>query len=54
MQGRRLSVQQDTAELMRRRTDLEDVLLEALELSMHDVLSQPTGHSFALNQLDKA
>jgi hypothetical protein len=36
----------DTAELMRRRAKLEDVLLEALELSMNEVLSQPTaGHS---------
>ena len=36
-----MSVQQDPVEFLKRRADLEDVLLEALELSWCDALSRP-------------
>ena len=39
--GRTMSVQQDPVEFLKRRADLEDVLLEALELSWCDALSRP-------------
>jgi len=38
---RTMSVQQDPVEFLKRRADLEDVLLEALELSWCDALSRP-------------